>query len=173
MQRITTVARHSLKWAQPKAMKMFYQLLDGEEEVATLEFRSMFGTLATGQSADGTWTFKRTGVFHPVVTVRREGSDKDIAEFKNNTWKSGGTLTMPDGRTYLASTNFWATNFDISTESGEALISFKRIAGLLHLSMEMIVHGSAAHKPELPWMAMLGLYLIVMMQRDHAAAAAT
>jgi hypothetical protein len=171
MHRISTRARRPLKWTQPKMMKMSYQLLDGEEELATMEFRSMFGSLATGRSADGVWTFKRTGFFNPVVTVRVEGSEKDIATFKNNTWQDGGTLALMDGRTYRASTNFWMTTYMIANESDEALVLFKRVGGLLHMSTEVEIQPVAAHKPELPWMVMLGWYLIVLMHQDQAAVA--
>jgi hypothetical protein len=172
MQRIPTRSQRPLKWVQPKMMKMSYELLDGDEVLATVEFRSAFGSLATATSADGVWTFKRTGFFRPLVTVRKEGSEKDVATFRDSTWKQGGTLELSDGRRYLASTNFWSTKYDISSESGEPLISFERIGGLFHMSTEVRIHAEAAHKPELPWMVMLGWYLIVLMHRDHAAAAA-
>lgn len=170
--KIADLARRSLKWHQPKMLRMSYHLLDGEEIVAVVEFRSAFGSFATARSADGTWTFKRTGFFRPVVTARAQGSEKDIAVFRNDTWHRGGTFELPDGRTYLASTNFWATTYDITTQTGEPLISFKRIGGVFHLTTEVEIHAAAARKPELPWMVMLGWYLIVLMQHDAAAGTA-
>ena len=170
--KIAEFARRPLKWHQPKMLKMAYELLDDEEVVAGVEFRSAFGSYATAHSADGTWTFKRTGFFRPIVTVRSEGSEKDIAVFRNDTWHRGGTLELPGGRTYLASTNFWATTYDFTTETGEALISFKRIGGVFHMTTEVEIHATAARMAELPWMVMLGWYLIVLMHHDSAAGAA-
>src|SRR5262245_57158100 len=102
MKRITDLIGRELTWTQPKALKAAYDLTDGADLVATLTFRSAFGSFATGTSADGSWTFKRQGFFHPTVTIRREGQDVDLAIFRNRTWKAGGTLEFPDGRHLLA-----------------------------------------------------------------------
>lgn len=171
MPKLSSLARRPLKWVQPKMLKMEYELQDDGRLVATVIFRSMFGSLATASSDDGAWTFKRTGFFHPVVTVRLEGKEKDIAFFRNNTWSRGGTLELADGRKYLASTNFWATTYEFTTEAGEHLISFTRVGGVLHMSTDVEIHRAAAHMPEMPWIVMLGWYLIVLMHRDHAAGA--
>ena len=91
---------------------MEYELrTEGGEPAATLRFRSSFGSFATAEGADICWTFKRIGFFQTQVTIRACGSDDDIAHFKNNTWTSGGTLDLADGRTFQATTNFWQTKF--------------------------------------------------------------
>jgi hypothetical protein len=41
-----------------------------------------------------------------------------------------------------------------------------RMNQVLRLSGEMDVHPEAARRPELPWLALLGWYLAVMMYRD-------
>jgi len=63
MQKIAMQSNQALQWRQPHLFKMEYELHAGDELVATLRFRSSFGTLATAQSADGCWTFKRAGFF--------------------------------------------------------------------------------------------------------------
>lgn len=142
----------------------------GNELVAILRFRSSFGSFATGESLDGCWTFKRVGFWQTKATVRPCGTDTDIGIFKNNTWSGGGTLELPDGRTLPATTNFWQTKFGFNnTESGETLIEYKT-GGLLHLSATVEIQPNAVSMPELPWMVMLGLYLIVMMQTDATVA---
>jgi len=112
----------TLKWLQPNWLKMEYELHAGEEVVATLRFRSSFGTLATAQSADGCWTFKRVGFFQTRVTVRTCDSENDLAVFKNNTWKGGGTLILAGGREYPVSTNFWQTEYAFQNAQGEPLV---------------------------------------------------
>jgi hypothetical protein len=32
---------------------------------------------------------------------------------KNNTWSGAGTLTLPDGKKLLATTNFWQTHLEM------------------------------------------------------------
>ncbi len=137
-----------------------------------MNFRSSFGSFATAASAEGTWTFKRVGFWQTKVTIRASGAETDLAVFKNNTWSAGGTLELLDGRRYLANTNFWATQYEFKTEAGEALISYTKIGGMLHMSSMMEIHPIMRGVVELPWIALLGWYLTVMMQSDSAAAAA-
>lgn len=170
MRRIADLADQPLKWEQPSALKMEYELrTEGGEPAATLRFRSSFGSFATAQGADVCWTFKRIGFFRTQVTIRVCGSDDDIANFKNNTWTSGGTLELADGRKFQAATNFWQTKFGFETESGEKLIEFEQ-SGLLRLSVTVEIHPSAVSMAELPLMVTLGCYLIVMMNTDAAVA---
>lgn len=170
MKKIADYTGQELKWVQPDGSKMEYELRTGEGEVvAALRFRSSFGSFATATSADGTWTFKRVGFFQTKATIRAARSEADLAFFENNTWKSGGTLQFADGRKFLANTNFWETQLDFSTESGDPLISYKRIGGIIHLSSVIEIHPLTKNIPELPWMVMLGWYLILMMNMDNAA----
>jgi hypothetical protein len=154
---------------------MEYELQDGGEVVATLRFRSSFGSFATAESADGCWTFKRVGFWKTRVTVRASGSESDIASFRNNTWKHGGTLELPDGRAYPANTNFWMTEYEFTTQSGEPLLKYSRVRGVLRLSSTVEIQPAAASLTELPWLLMLGWYLTVMIHVDSTVmvAAAT
>ena len=96
-----------------------------------------------------------------------------MAVFKNNTWTGGGTLELPDGRRYQADTNFWMTAFTLTSESGEALVRYRRIGGLLTLSAAVEITPAGASVPELPWLVMLGWYLVVQLHNDSAAAGST
>ena len=171
MRRIAELAGQSLKWEQPSALKMKYELrTENGELAALLHFRSSFGSFATAETADGCWTFKRIGFFQTKVTIRACGSDHDIGIFKNNTWSGGGTLQLADGESFQGATNFWHTKFGFETEPGEKLIEFER-GGLLHLSATVKIQPNALSRAELPLMVTLGGYLIVMMSMDDAAAA--
>ena len=173
MRRIAELVGQSLKWEQPSALKMEYELrTEGGEPAATLRFRSSFGSFATAEGPDLCWTFKRVGFFHTRVATRACGSDDDIASFKNNTWTGGGTLELADGRMFQATTNFWQTKVGFETESGEKLIEFEQ-SGLLRLSVTVEIDPGAVSMPELPLMVTLGCYLIVMMNIDAAAGATT
>ena len=172
MKKIAEVIDRELEWVQPSAWKMAYELRAGDEPVATLRFRSSFGSFATAEGADGCWTFKRVGFWQTRVTIRGCGSEMDIAMFKNNTWSGGGTLELPDERKVLASTNLWQTNFEFKTETGEALVRFKT-GGLVHLSATVEIQPDSAGMRELPWVVMLGWYLAVMMYMDTASTVGT
>jgi hypothetical protein len=172
MRRLAELAGTELKWEQPTSMKMEYNLYagDGNEVVASLRFRSSFGSLATAECADGCWTFKRVGFFQTRVTIRRCDSDEEIASFRNNTWTSGGTLELPDGHSYRASTNFWMTKYEFLATNDEILLGYRKIGGFFHLSSYVDIYPSAVQLPELPWMVILGWYLTILLQQDTAAA---
>jgi hypothetical protein len=172
MRRIAELGAKELEWRQPGSLTMDYELVAGDEGVATLRFRSMLGSLATGQSADGCWTFKRVGFFHPKVTVRACGSDGDLGTFRNNTWSGGGSLTLRDGRKFLANTNLWATNFDFMTEAGDALIRLRSGGMMRHHADVEILPPAAPLLIDTPWIVMLAWYLTVLMYIDAGATSA-
>lgn len=172
MQSIVDVAQQPLQWMQPSLLKEAYELRTGEALVATLNFRSSWGTLATAQSADGCWTFKRTGFWQNKASVRVCGMETDLAVFQNNTWSNGGTLTFSDERHFKATTNFWMTNYEFRTEADEPLVRFK-YGGVFRLSAQVEILPAASGLAELPLLVLFGWYLAIMLYMDSASAAAT
>ncbi len=172
MRRITELAGLDLKWEQPHALQMEYFLKAESEIAATLRFRSAFSTVAVAESADGSWTFNRYGFFHTGVAIRTCNPETNYALFKNNTWDHGGTLEFPDGRQYLAKSNFWMTRYSFCTVSGEELLAYQQIGGFVHASAMVSIKPQASQIPELPVMTLLGWYLIILAHQDSAAAAA-
>jgi len=167
MKRVADLAGRELRWVKSKG----YELRDGDDVVATLRFRSTWGSLATAESADGCWTFKRVGFLQTRVTIRKCESDEETAVFKHNSWTGGGTLEFPDGRRFTADTNCWQTKFAFSTETGEPLVRFTKIFGLLKLSSNVDILPAGATVAGAPWLVMLGWYLSVQMHNDAASSA--
>jgi hypothetical protein len=167
MKKIKELFDQQIEWVQPRALKMHYELRASDELVATLRFRSSLGSFATGESADGCWTFKRVGFWQTRVTVRLCDGENDIGSFKNNTWSGGGTLELSDGRVFPATTNLWQTKLEFQNESNNKLIQFKS-GGVLHQSAKVEIQPGAVGILELPLIMMLGWYLIVMMSVDSA-----
>jgi hypothetical protein len=161
-----------LRWIQTHALRREFELRSGEETVSTLAFRSTFGSLASAQSDDGRWTFKRVGFWRSHVTVREAGSETDLAVFRNNTWTAGGTLELADGRAYRANTNFWMTSYQFTDASDQPLVRFTHVGGMFHLSCDVQVEPAGVKLAELPWLVALGLYLVVKLRDDASGAAA-
>ena len=172
MKTIANVAHEPLKWVQPKALKMEYELRAGEEVAATLRFRSSFGSLATGESKDGCWTFKRVGFWQTRATIRASGTDTDLAVFRHNTWSGGGTLELAGGGKYRVTSNAWQTKLEFLDESNAKPVALQ-IGGVVRLSATVAIHPKALRLPELPWMVMFACYLTVMMQLDTATITTT
>jgi hypothetical protein len=169
---LNTLVGQGMIWSKPDWKKGFYELRLGEETLATLRFRSMWGTFATGETAEGQWTFKRVGFFQNRVTVRTPGSDTEVGVFVNN-WTMGGTLELPDGRKYRGNTNFWMTSFALVDEEDRRIVSFRRIGGIASLSAAVEIEPAGAHLRELPWLVLLGWYVAVMLHQDAAASGGT
>lgn len=167
MKRIAEVAGRRPEWTQPSAMKRVFELWADGELVATLRFKSAFGTLALGESGDGCWSFKRVGFWHTRVTVRECGQDVEVATFHNDTWQRGGTLVFPDGRRFRATTNFWQTHYEFLNEADEVLVRY-HIGGVFHMSATVEVLPAAAVLNEMPCMVLLGWYLAIMMYQDYS-----
>ena len=158
----------ALVWTKPDWRTLRYELHHGGACIATLGFRSAAGSLATGESEDGCWTFKRTGFWQTRATVRQCGSNDDVGAVDLGVWTSGGVLALPDDRRYALAANLWSTRFTISTESGEPVVQYRLEVDTLHLSSVMEIEPSARDIEEIPWMAMLGWYIASQLHRDSA-----
>jgi hypothetical protein len=164
---------HELVWAQRHTLVVpEYELRDRQETAATLCFRSAFGTLATVESADGCWSFKRVGFLRTRATCRKCGADSDSAVFRNDTWSNGGTIERNDGASYRASTNFWSSKFDIANAAGDSLIHYESRFGIINPKRVIVVQPAAAGLDDLPWLTLFGWYLLVMLQSDGGGGAA-
>jgi len=129
------------------------------------------GSLATGESAAGRWTFKRVGFFATRITVRAAGSDTDLAVYTPRTWSAGGTLAFLDGRSIRVATNFWQTAVDLHGDGDEPLLDLA-VGGLFALSADVEVLPAGARHEALPWLLMLACYLVVTLRDDAAATTA-
>jgi len=76
-----------LLWTEDGARR--WDLYDNNIRYATLQWNKSFGSLATGESVDGRWTFKRCGFFRPYITVRIAGNEAIAAQQT----RAGGTTS--------------------------------------------------------------------------------
>ena len=168
MRRIADVVDHHLRWVQPRLTERRFELQDGHESVASLSFRSAFGSLATVRTADGAWTFKRIGFWHTRANVRALGGMTDLAVFEPNTWSGGGTLRLATGASILVTTNLWQSKIEFQLAEHHALFRYLT-EGFLRQQAELEILPAAKTRPDLPWLLPFGWYLAVMMHQDSTA----
>ena len=170
MKKINEFAMGELLWIQPARLKSEFELRAGEEILGSLRFQR--SSLAAGETADQSWTFKREGFWHPRITVRVPGSDDNVATFQPG-WAGGGTLELQPGRQLrFVAANFWHSQWDWVDAQSQPLVHFKSHQGLLKVEGEVTVEAGAMKSPELPLLVVLGWYLLVLFARDAAAASA-
>src|SRR6185436_11723659 len=167
MKKLSDVVTQRLEWVQPALLKSEFEFRANGEPVGRLEIASVWGSKATAELGDGSWTFKRVGFWQQTASVRRTGADEDVAIFKNNTWQSGGTLTFSNGRVFRATTNFWSTRMQFESETSEPLVRY-HYGGVFKMHADVEVTAAGRILAEAPVLVMFGWYLAVMLHRDAA-----
>lgn len=159
-----------LVWTQPSARHRHYELRAGDETVATLDWQKSLGSLALATTADGEWTFKRAGFWHPRVTARPAGTETEVASFEAG-WTGDGTLRLEGGETFAWKPgNFWQTRWGWHDAAGSLLVGFRQRTSLL--KTEGVVEIEAGAPASLALLLCLGWYLVVLSEDDSAASAA-
>jgi hypothetical protein len=168
VRRVTEVINNRLHWVQPRLTERRYELQRGDESVATLFFRSAFGSFATVRTADGAWTFKRIGFWQTRATVRAEDGLTELAVFEPKTWSGGGTLRLATGESILVTTNLWQSKIEFLTAEHRVLFRYLT-EGFLRQNAQLEVLPDGKTRPDLPWLLPFGWYLVVMMHQDSSA----
>jgi hypothetical protein len=178
MEQLIEFAGGPLEWLQPKAFERSFELVSGETLLATLAFRSAFGTLAEAVTADGSWTFKRVGFLNPRITVRQAGGLDDAAIYQPRFW-GGGDLAFTAGPALSwRSTNFWATEWAFYDSAERALVTFRQgrekggLPDLFKSQATVEVSPSGLDSHRLSILTTLGMYLLILHQDDTAAVVA-
>jgi hypothetical protein len=166
MMKMNELIGQPLKWVQPRAFKLEYELHAGYKVAATLRYPRFFDTLAIASSADGTWTFRGGDFRQPIVSIRSIGAETDLAVFKCNIWAAGGTLEFPDGRKYRGQLTQRGHEYNLKTDKGEMLVSYRKmipILEILHMSADTQIYHPTNDVVEIPWLVMLGWHLILVI----------
>ena len=164
MRRISDCVDGSLVWAKTSWRRKDYVLDCDGQDVAKVRFQRLFGSLATGESAEGCWTFQQVGLMRRRTVVRECGDERQVAVFRNNWWTFGGTVELSTGERYRIRPNFWMTALTIATEVGEPIVRHHWVR-LLKSSRTVEIAPVARSLEELPWLVMLGWYLLIQRSR--------
>jgi hypothetical protein len=79
MKKLQDMDSQQLAWVEPKRGPNWYELHADDEVVATLRWEKTFRRPAIAESAEGCWTFERSGLIRPRVSVRVTGSESELA----------------------------------------------------------------------------------------------
>ena len=178
MESIKNFSNEQLNLIQPKATHQYFELRTQTDLYGTLNFPKSAGSFAEAESADGKWTLKRVGFFHTKITVRNSGEENDIAVFTPNMMVSSGSLMFADGKKFQwHSSNFWATKFEFKDETGETIVTFRsgveepKLKDWFKTQARVEISCTEQNPREISLLALLGWYLIIVLQMDTATGA--
>ena len=173
MKSLREVFDQPMTWAHARAPERAYELRAGEDVLATLRWQKTAGSLALAESADGKWTFKRSGFFSPRVTVRCAGTESDIAVFTPDWFAGRGSLELAGGRRFRwATTSFWRSEMAFCSEAGQPLVHYKPERSLQLAAANVEIEQAAVAIPELSLLVLLGWYFMLLMAEDSIATSA-
>lgn len=173
MQPLANFLGRELIWTSSQAQKRTYELHADTEVVATLYQPSGWRSNRLGSAADGRWTFARVGVFRQRVVICDADSGAEIASLPRTGRAGNASLALPDGSQYQwRSGSVWGSKWVWLDASEQPLLRFRQF-GALRLQCAVAVEPSAATNQHLSLLAMLGWYLMMLMNEDTAATAAT
>ncbi len=136
-----------------------------------MTWASTWGSLATGFSADGSWTFKRGGFIHPVITIREADSEKDLFVARVS-WNGEATLEMPQVGTFRWEPSFWRRRWVLIDELGSVVMRIE-LKGIGSRKGEVTIERLSLKPPALSILALLGWHLIMNVEADNTAIVAT
>lgn len=145
-----------------------YECRAGGRPLARLRWRSVCGSLAVGECAEGRWSFKRMGFFRPRITVRGEGAETDLGVLQT----TGRTtqLRLADGAVFT-----WSRvrprhrRYAFVDASGGTVVEFA-CAGWSSASAAVITGATATPPGTLALLVLTGWYRLVLEQMDEDTA---
>ena len=169
-----------LYWEQPNALQTRFILVAGEDIYAKLDFHSGFSTSAEAAISEDRWTITRMGLFSTQVTVRRVGSEVELATFYPRWTGTEGKILFATGEQYhWRVANFWASKYLVSSENGLELITYisgsreKKFSNIFKQQARVIIAPEAWQLKDLPMLVFWGWYLVILHIEESSAVAVT
>jgi hypothetical protein len=157
---------------QKRRRTRVFELRDADRVYATLERRSVFGSLAHVATEAGRFTFKRIGFLRSRATIRREGTEDNYAVLEPR-WTGEGRVTLADGRElHWERDGFWRPTWRIDDANGATLF-WMRSAGFTGNRGLVTLAPGFARTRDAALLIVFAWYLVQLMSEEAAAAAAS
>jgi hypothetical protein len=170
MESMARASDKALCWTQ--VAPRVYELRVDLQRFARLEWVTPVGSLATGTAADGHWTIKRMGFLRPRITVRLADQEPNLAIWSSIA-RGQSLLAFRDGRSFLwRATRRRHGERGFFDGRGVRVISFRPLTKKVRCQGLVEIGAGQEKRTELPLLAILGWYLLVLEHDDDEAAAA-
>ena len=155
-----------LRWMETAKLESMLVVPGDEEPLATLRWKNSWGSLAAGESSDGSWTFKRSGFLRPRVTARETGSGQAVCEVAMHAGGDGSMQVM--GRSYsFERAGFWHPVWRVcKSPHGEPILTIGYDHGQEKGDNSTIELGQAGDipSPDISLISILAWYLLLLIQ---------
>lgn len=167
---IRDLAGQTATWRQPSPLRQEYEMVGGDEIVATLRWKKMGGTTAIARAPEGTWTFKASGFLTPRVTIRLPNSDYDFGTFRAGSNGAGTLESLGEQKFPWRCVNFMQNAWAFFDDEGNKLLQIRpEMQGNKPVATVEITPKAAA-KQEIGFLVIFAWYLLVLAADDVAAA---
>jgi hypothetical protein len=165
---VASLAGREFVWEKSPEVKRAREIVIDGESWCRLRRVKMFGSLVSVESKAGSWTLKRVGFFRTRITIRRADSDQDFGIYTPSfTWcGSAGMVQIQGQRAYR-----WGPTKSLGREhaffdaSETPLLRFRGSPRKCRMTFEPKTEVS-----DLPLLAALGYYILLLHEEDSAAA---
>jgi hypothetical protein len=168
MKSIKDLDKGKLAWVQRGRTKD--ELISNDETIGTLLWAKSWGSLAMGESAEGTRTFKRAGFLHPKITIREPRRDSKLYEVAVS-WSGQAVIQLPIKLMFAWSPNFWHSTWTLEGSDGKEVVQIK-LRGLGRVGGDVRLGKTSISAVDLSLLLLLGWYPIMLAFDDYAASTA-
>lgn len=158
-------------WIRPQVFRRLYELRSGDEVLATIESRALFNSAAIATSSQGRSLLRHAGLLRGKVLLSSEDATGIRLTFKPG-WFGAGVAHSAGGlEWHWKRVDFWGRSWRFEDLSGNPVLSFVRRPSWFRASVSVEPSEYARSLSELSDLALLGFYLLLLMQRQaHVSA---
>jgi hypothetical protein len=166
MNPLNEAIRQDLQWQHPNMFQRVYELRGNATELfATLQYRGMVSSQAIGEASGVHLVFQLEGIIKSRCIVTDAETNTAVASIQRKA--RGGTVVLTNGKQYeWSKLNFWGTNWGWLDVNHQSVVTFSRNK---HLEFAPSIEHAL---DDLPLLAMLGWYLLLLQRSEAATTAA-
>lgn len=153
----------SLGWGERRAV-----LRRGDEEIGRIEYEGLLGARARATAPGGEWSFERSGVLKPIVTVRRTSDGSEVASL-GMSGGDGSVLAFQGRMLRWKAIDGWRGEFGWAREDGSPAIVYRPRVSMRALEQHIEVLADDLDEPLLLF---LGAYMTHATYSDVATTTA-
>ena len=168
MKGFDSVDRSAFRWLRQAGSPAAYQLLAGDDEVATLRWAGAHGSLAHAQTAGAAFALKREGFLSPHVLLR-DPEGRVMARLDLHF--SSSRLTVGSEGYVLQRKGFLLPAWQVATSAGQPLLHIETVDEHGNLQGGVAaVEPAGQRDPSLPLLLLIAWYFIVQAWFEEEAA---